>query len=136
MAVNRSAVIIMIAAAGALAGCQHYIAFTTATKFALDVSQKADQTVDVSMGYDRAELASIPASESNADGTKDTYAVLGRFSVKYGNPFKDKPLVLNQFFATGVAARNASASPGMRKLFGEQAWLVEQKKTEQMMEAK
>ena len=117
-------------------GCcaKRYIAFTTATKFALDVSQKADQTIDVSMGYDRSELASVPAIEDNADGTKDAYAVLGKFSVKYGNPFTT-PLVLNQVFATGIAARNAAASEQGRTYFGEQAGVVEGKKALQQKAA-
>jgi len=108
-------------------GCTNVLAFGTATKFALDVSQRADQIVDVSLGYDRAEIASIPTPK-NQDATvkdntpengDDTYSVLGTFSVVYGNPFRDEPLVLDQFFATGWAARIAAKNPQTRKYFGQ-----------------
>ena len=87
-----------------LAGCVgKTLVFGTATKFALDVSQRPDQTVEVTMGYDRYEVASIPAVKEDAvqEGAaktagKDTYSVLGIFSVSYGNPFSTEPLVLRQ----------------------------------------
>lgn len=116
---------------GMLAGCRPYLAFGTATKFALDVSQRADQTVDVSMGYDRAEVASIPAPEANATDDTDAYAVLGTFSVVYGNPFGDDPLTLKQLFATGMAARIAASDPESRAYFGGKAHEIEDKKNEQ-----
>ncbi|MDD5322950.1 MAG: hypothetical protein PHD43_20535 [Methylococcales bacterium] len=107
------------------AGCQNVLGFSTATKFGLDISQRPDQTIDVSMGYDRTEVASIPAPKNedatqSGDGTgTDTYSVLGTFVVFYGNPFLDQPLVLNQFFATGMAARKAAKSPELQRFFGE-----------------
>jgi hypothetical protein len=128
----RAATTILAIPLAVMTGCcaKRYIAFTTATKFALDVSQKADQTIDVSMGYDRAELASIPSIEENASGDRDTYSVLGTFRVKYGNPFTT-PLVLNQTFATGVAARNAAASAQGRAFFAQEAATVEKEKLKQ-----
>jgi hypothetical protein len=113
---------------GVMTGCRPYLAFGTATKFALDVSQRADQTIDVSMGYDRAEIASIPAPEANATDHTDTYAVLGTFSVKYGNPFDGEPLTLKQLFATGMAARIAASDADTREYFGARLREVEQKK--------
>ena len=41
-------------------GCNTYLAFSTATKFGVDISQRADQTIDVLMGYQRVEVGSIP----------------------------------------------------------------------------
>lgn len=123
-------------------GCKNHLAFGTATKFGLDISQKPDQTVSVTMGYQRAEMASIPVagegvSENDrgnptpdADNTHDAYSVLGRFSVKYGDPWKKGPndgLRLKQFFATGMAARKAAQTPEMQRKFGEAAYAVDQK---------
>lgn len=101
-----------------LTGCGKTLVFGTATKFGLDVSQRADQTIDVTMGYDRYEIASIPAQEkdSRKDG-EDTYSVLGIFSVSYGNPWTE-PLVLRQFFATGWAARKAAGDSRVQQYFG------------------
>ncbi len=112
------------AALALLAGCGHTLGFGTATKFGLDISQQADQTVDVTMGYDRAEVASIPApknDDADAVKTQDTYAVLGLFDVRYGNPWTDEALVLHQFFATGWAAHQAANDPNLQKLFGTKA---------------
>src|SRR5215470_551670 len=122
--------VIMVASiplALASAGCAKVVAFSTATKFGLDISQRADQTIEVSMGYDRVEVASIPALEKDAtrDGD-DTYSVLGTFAVAYGNPWRDQPLVLKQFFATGWAARRAAKTEGFVDWFG--------KKTGQILE--
>jgi len=106
-----------------MTGCQHYLAFGTATKFALDAAQKADQTVDVTLGYDRVEVAAIPAPKDDAGPSDDTYSVLGTFEVSYGNPFTE-PLILRQVFATGMAAREAATSPGLREAFGEKAGMI------------
>lgn len=105
-------------------GCTNVLSFSTATKFGLDIAQQADQTIDVSMGYDRAEVASIPVPK-NEEATAppketDACSVLGTFKVKYGNPFRE-PLVLDQFFATGWAARAAAKNPVARNFFGKQA---------------
>jgi hypothetical protein len=116
-----------VALSCALAGCANRLAFTTATKFALDVSQQADKNIDVSLGYDRAELAVIPAPEgADAEKTSDTYSVLGTFYVHYDNPFASKdPLRINQFFATGVAAQQAAKSPAFRRYFGRSAAVIQ-----------
>jgi hypothetical protein len=117
---------------GALAGCTNTLAFGTATKFALDISQQADKNIDVSLGYDRAEIASIPApKDKDASATEDTYSVLGTFFVHYDNPFlpDGDPLRLNQFFATGAAARTAAQSPRFQAYFGHSAGVIEDKRT-------
>ena len=107
-------------------GCANILAFSTATKFGLDISQRADQTVDVSMGYDRGEIASIPAPRNkpamnNNSEQSDAYSVLGSFMVSYDSPWDDKPLVINQFFATGWAARKAATHQSMQEFFGKEA---------------
>lgn len=111
--------------------CKNQLAFTTGTKFGLDISQKADQTIDVTMGYRRVEAASIPVpADSDADENRDAYSVLGRFNVSYGDPFKagtNEGLHLKQFFATGMAARAAARSPAMRKALGNAAGEVKAK---------
>jgi hypothetical protein len=110
----------------AAGGCTKTLAFGTATKFALDISQRADQTIDVSMGYDRAEIASIPAkANTDATQTDDAYAVLGTFYVTYGNPWTMQPIRVNQFFATGMAARTASETPRFQDYFGRSASVIE-----------
>src|SRR5262245_28107771 len=105
------------------AGCRNHLAFGTATKFGLDISQKPDQTIDVTMGYRRAEMASIPVAQTNqpiadAGDMDDAYSVLARFTVSYGDPWKQGPndgLKLKQFFATGMAARKAASDANMQK---------------------
>ena len=114
-----------------LAGCTRTLAFGTATKFGLDISLRADQTIDVSLGYDREEVAGIPAPYDDAtdDASKgDTYSVLGTFKVKYGNPWMNQPLVLDQFFATGWAARKAAKNPSLSGFFGKRAGDIAAKK--------
>lgn len=115
---------------GTLAGCTKTLAFGTATKFALDVSQQADKNIDVSLGYDRAEIASIPApKDRDANANEDTYSVLGTFFVHYDNPFNSTdPLRLNQFFATGAAAQTAAKSARFRTYFGHSAGVIEDQK--------
>jgi hypothetical protein len=126
-AVRRSSIPILAFAVLSLGGCSHhYLAFGTATKFALDIAQRADQTVDVTMGYDRAEIASIPAPAGAASKDADAYAVLGTFDVSYGNPWTE-PLLLRQVFATGIAARNVAATPAFREAFGKKAGLIEKR---------
>jgi hypothetical protein len=58
-----------IAVATSLSGCQNYLAFGTATKFGLDISQKPDQTVDLTLGYRREEIASIPVAPNGPANT-------------------------------------------------------------------
>jgi len=106
------------------------LAFTTATKFALDISQKADQTIDVSLGYDRAELACIPAPETDAKANEDTYSVLGTFYVDYGNPWTNEAVHLNQFFATGWAASKAASNDRFQKFFASKAAAIKNKAQE------
>jgi len=112
-----------------MAGCTRTLAFGTATKFGLDISQKADQTIDVTMGYDRAEVAAIPAPRGHAtESGADTYSVLGTFYVTYGNPWLNEGIRLNQFFATGMAARKAAQSAKFRTFFGRSAGIIEEKR--------
>jgi hypothetical protein len=113
----------------ALTGCANRLAFGTATKFALDVSQRPDQTVEMTLGYDRMEIIAIPtytakdgerlAKDATKDG--DTYSVLGTFQVSHGNPFAGQGLVIHQFFATGRAAHRAAQDPGFQTIFGQEA---------------
>jgi hypothetical protein len=131
---TRAAVVAALLPLAALvgSGCARTLAFGTATKFALDISQKADQTIDVSMGYDRAEIAAIPAPPGHAtEAGEDTYSVLGTFYVTYGNPWLDEPVRLNQFFATGMAAKKAAQSERFRRFFGQSAGVIDKKKEEQ-----
>ena len=109
-----------------LAGCARTLVFGTGTKFGLDVSQRADQTVEISMGYDRIEYASIPAPREQANKTEDTYSVLGYFTVSYGNPFSRKPLVLRQFFSTGWAARAAAEDENLQEYFATKAARIQE----------
>ena len=121
--------------------CTDVLGFSTATKFALDISQRADQSIDVSLGYDRAEVASIPAGKKqdatkppSKEGNSDAYSVLASFKVSYGNPFmvligKEKPFVLDQLFATGMAARTAANNPELQRFFGTEAGTIVNKKT-------
>ncbi len=114
-------------------GCSNVLAFGTATKFGLDISQQADKTINVSLGYDRAEIASIPVPKKsdgsaclaeNKSGTTcntDAYSVLGSFSINYGNPWTLKPFELNQFFATGMAARKAANNSVISGFFGKKS---------------
>ncbi len=114
-----------------VSGCRNQLAFGTATKFGLDISQKADQTVDVTMGYRRAEMASIPVpGGEDASETNDAYSVLARFNVTYGDPWKsgeNDGLHLRQFFATGMAARTAATTPDMQKAFGQAVGEIREK---------
>ena len=110
----------------AAAGCANRLAFGTATKVGLDISQRPDQSVELSFGYDRMEVIVIPATATDAAGNavpdardgQDTYSVLGSFHVKHGNPFTGQGLYIHQFFATGRAAVEASKKPGFRSRFG------------------
>jgi len=104
----------------AVTGCANTLGFSTATKFGLDISQQADQNIDVTMGYDRVEVASIP-SPDKADAGKDddTYSVIGIFNISYGG--LNDPLVLHQFFATGMAASDAASDPELQKVFAARA---------------
>jgi|ERR671918_709877 hypothetical protein len=114
---------------GFAAGCSKTLMFSTATKVGLDVSQRADQMIDVSFGYDRVELASVPAPrDEDAADQKDTYSVLGIFSVSYGSPFSGEPLRVDQFLATGAAARKAARTPGLQDLFGRRTREILEKK--------
>lgn len=122
---SQSVPLAVAAAAALLAtGCASTLGFSTATKFGLDVSQQADQTINVSMGYDRAEVAAIPAPEdADAGANDDTYSVIGLFDVSYDNPWSPTgpPLRLHQFFATGMAARQAAEDKSLQTLFGKRA---------------
>lgn len=130
---RRAAVVVALAVSPLLGcTCAKMLAFGTATKFGLDISQRPDQTVDVSMGYDRIEVATIPAKNEDANGAAggktDTYSVLGSLFINYGNPWMLKPVHLNQFFATGQAARTAATSARFRKFFGRTAGSIQGEK--------
>lgn len=113
----------------AFVGCGNYLAFSTATKFGLDISQRADQTADIVVGYQRAEIASIPVPDNaaktddakDASNKYDAYAVLGTFNVEYNTNLFDrtkKGIEINQLFATGMAAREVVKDPKMGEWFG------------------
>ena len=116
----------------ALTGCANRLAFGTATKFALDISQRPDQTVEMTLGYDRAEVIVIPTYTAkdnervakDATARTDTYSVLGTFQVIHGNPFANQGLIIHQFFATGRAAAVAAGTPGFQEIFGSEAGLI------------
>ena len=128
----------MAAAGGVLAllltGCAQRLAFGTATKFGIDISQRADQRVDVSLGYDRVEVASIPVPEADgkriATGDQDAYSILGTFYVDVDPNLTSTGtgLHLNQLFATGFAARNAAANPNIGGALGRQAGKIHAEK--------
>ena len=102
-----------------LSGCSNTLVFGTATKFGVDISQRPDQMIEVTMGYDRYEVVSIPAQNKDAKEKEDTYSVLGIFAVSYGNSGTE-PLVLRQFFATGRAALEAAKNPLIQQYFARQ----------------
>jgi hypothetical protein len=120
------------AALVALTGCANRLAFGTVTKFGLDVSQRPDQTVEMTLGYDRAEVIVIPTYTAkdnerlarDATAHRDTYSVLGTFQVTHGNPFANQALIIHQFFATGRAAAVAAEHPGFQEIFGREAGLI------------
>ena len=129
----RSALALVLVLISA-AGCTKTLMFSTATKVGLDISQRTDQMIDVTFGYDRVEIVSIPAP-TDTDATKDTdtYSVLGIFSVSYGgNPFttQREPLKVDQFFATGKAAKKAAETPGLRDLFGRRTREILEKRSD------
>ena len=130
-----------------LSGCESHLAFGTATTFGLDISATPDQSVNVVLGYERAEVASIPAYKEpddqksgdqknpqeakDATQTEDVYSVLGTFRVAYGNPWTNEPLNLSQLFATGLAARKVAMDPEMRETFGKAAGTIRNKAEKQ-----
>lgn len=112
--------VLVLALAGG--GCVNTMMFSTATKVGLDISQRADQVIDVSLGYDRIEVVSIPApKDSDASQDTEAYSVLGIFDLRYGNPWLDRPLIVNQFFGTGAAAQKMANDARFRQFFGEKA---------------
>jgi hypothetical protein len=142
-----------------LGGCGSALVFGTATKFGVDISQRADRMIEVSLGYDRVEFVSIPASGTDArgagaggcrdrgqpavsggargsgasgttggpDGGLDTYSVMGTFKVTYDTPWGGDPVVIRQFFATGLAARQAACQPKWQEYFGRKTGEIEQR---------
>jgi hypothetical protein len=110
--------ILMVPLMFTCSGCSNTLVFGTATKFGVDISQRPDQLIEVTMGYDRYEVVSIPAQDKDAQEQEDTYSVLGIFAVSYGNPWTMEPLILRQFFATGRAAQQAAANPSLQRYFG------------------
>lgn len=103
-------------------GCTNHLVFATATKFGLDASQRADRTVELTVGYQRAEVVSVPAcpddgTACHANDRQDIYSVLGTFHVNQGNPFTMEPIEIQQVFATGMAARKASENKAIWQIF-------------------
>ncbi len=129
----------LLACAIAGSGCavtDRYLVFMTRTKFGLDISQRPDQPVEVTMGYQRTEIASIPAptrDEHNQLGCGDatlecdTHSVLGTFHVSYDAavdfvpPMEVKPLQIKSFFATGFAAQKAAKNKDFAKALLDRA---------------
>ena len=115
----------LVLAALLASGCKGYLVFSTATKFGIDISQQGDQTPNISMGYKRAEAASIPVPMGHASGQEDVYSVLGYFCVKYNptlNLLSDEDAVeIRSVFATGLAARKALEHQGLREHFAMKA---------------
>ena len=93
--------------------------------FAFNIEVLTRRMIDEADPGLRGEMASIPApKDEDADTNKDAYSVLGRFQVRYGNPFSagdNRGLHLHQFFATGMAAREAANNPEMQQVFGSSA---------------
>jgi hypothetical protein len=113
-----------VAIAFSLSGCQGYLVFTTATTFGLDISQQANQTPHVVLGYKRGEVASIPASRKNASATEDTYSVLAYFCAKYDPILSQSTtdsLQIRSVFTTGMAAQTAASNTDMQRFFAEAA---------------
>jgi hypothetical protein len=143
--VRSNVVVVLGAIALGAAGCiDRNVVFVTSTKFGLDVSQRPDEQVEVTLGYDRAEVASVPVCDDkpratrgpngapassagaaactagaghDATGDWDAYSLLGAFHVDYGNPFLNQPVTLRQVMASGFAARKLAADPGLRAGF-------------------
>lgn len=135
---HRQRIIFHVIASGAavlvLTGCQGYLAFSTATTFGLDVSQRANESPHVVMGYKRAEVASLPASQKNATEVEDTYSVLGTFCASYDPNLSGRDsLQIRSVFTTGMAARKAAGNKDMQKFFAGVAFQIlaedEQSKT-------
>ena len=141
LATSLACVMIILPFSLLQSGCTNVLAFGTATKFGLDISQQADKTINVSLGYDRAEIASIPVPKKSdgaaclanikpaAPCNTDAYSVLGSFSVNYGNPWPwgEKPFELNQFFSTGMAARKAANNSEISGFFGKKSGEIAKK---------
>jgi len=130
-----------IAGASAVGCMSKSVVFVTSTKFGLDASQRQDQKVELTFGYERSEVASVPmcddregeqpspngpspcAPERGLDARDnwDAYSLLGAFHVDYGNPFSAEPLVVRQVMASGFAARELAADPSLRSGFMDAA---------------
>lgn len=125
-----------------LCACQNYLIFNTDTKFGLDISQRADQVPEVTLGYQRLAIASIPVITNSpsagsghsidANSTNDAYSVIGTFHVFYkpslivSNPTNG--LQINQVFATGIAAQELAKDPRMAAMFAGEVGRIFSKK--------
>jgi hypothetical protein len=49
--------ILMLPLIPMFSGCSNTLVFGTATKFGVDISMRPDQLIEVTMGYDRYEIA-------------------------------------------------------------------------------
>ncbi|MCC5875216.1 MAG: hypothetical protein JJU11_03255 [Candidatus Sumerlaeia bacterium] len=104
-------------------GCQNYLGFGTGTVTGFEISPRPDNSLNLTLGYNRYELAVIPVPEfQDAGDTLDAYSVLATINVESPGLNSYDPedsLRITQLFATGMAARRMSNQPGMRKHFAE-----------------
>ncbi len=110
---RRAATLAAVLVVGAsVPACNGNLVFATATTTGLEIGARADDTMTLVFGYDRAELASIPVAEkSDASPTHDAYSVFGSFDLKYTRYGDDSGIKLRQVMATGMAAQNAAKNP-------------------------
>jgi hypothetical protein len=108
-------------------GCQNYLAFNTDTKFGLDISQSAQAQPEVTFGYQRLAVVSMPAGTNANGGARDAntnsdgYSVVGSISIKY-NPSligTNGGVRILQLFATGQTAREVSSNEALAGLFAK-----------------
>ena len=121
--------VLAVTSVALLSGCRNLLVFSTATKFGLDISESAAQQPEITFGYNRAEVVSVPLGGghtntadryyvSDAGPTNDAYSVLGTFSVGFDPSLNNTAGIhVNDLFATGVAAQKAAASPAMGGVF-------------------
>jgi hypothetical protein len=118
------AIVVLLAGIGA--GCQSYLAFNTDTKFGLDISQSAQQQPEVTMGYQRVAIVSMPVLGTNdgrayydANANHDAYSVLGSINIKYDPALSSATggIRILQIFATGEAARSVATNAALAGLF-------------------
>jgi hypothetical protein len=110
-----------------LAGERRPLVFGTGTLVGLQLGFTGNAPSSIKFGYDREELSVIPlhrlapkvADPSKATDPSDKYSsVLGSINLALGTPnLAGTDLKLEQFFATGAAARNLAKRPEIRQMF-------------------